>query len=756
MTGLAINSFGIQLEPGYPLFPRSSKPRQVSKGLSQGEWTTWGGDAGFSRYSPLDQINRENVGTVEVAWRWKSLPQGTRPDGNLKATPLMVDGVLYTPTGVHQVAALDPASGRTLWTFTPTPAALPGRPLTLSNRGVAYWSDGVEKRIFHNTLDGRLLSIDAKSGMADPAFGRNGTVMLKEQLVDDRAVELVGSSSPPTVVGNVVIAQTVGEANAPNKEATPGHIRGYDVKTGKLLWTFHTIPQTGEPGNETWENESWKYTGNTGVWSMMSADPELGYLYLPVETPTHDFYGGHRPGDNLFAESIVCLEARTGKRVWHYQIVHHGVWDYDPPAAPILHDINIDGRTIKSVTLLTKQGMLFSFDRLTGKPVWPIEERPVPTVPVPGERHSPTQPFPTKPAPYSRLGYHEADLIDFTPELRAEALAIARQYVRGPMYMPPTVAIEGGTKGTWVYPGYGGGANWNGGAFDPETGVMFVPTRNAVMVAALTRADPALTNWNFIRAPTEYIRGPRGLPINRPPWSVINATDMNKGEHIWSRSIGGAPDSIRNHPALKGLKLDFDNMGQPGVRPSPLVTRTLLFLAEAGNLTGDPGGPMFRAYDKRTGAVVAEIELPSKATGAPMTYLHNGIQYIVIAVSTREHPAELVALALPKGNRTAQTVDRRQSRADASSETRSAVNGATSMDLRAGKDIYAKSCAECHGRRGEGIKGNTSPLAGLSDVGFIMRVVSDGSVKMPAMRTLLTKEQIEQVSRFVAVELNRK
>ena len=292
MTGLAINSFGIQLEPGYPLFPRSSKPRQVSKGFSQGEWTTWGGDAGFTRYSPLDQINRENVGTVEVAWRWKSLPQGTRPDGNLKATPLMVDGVLYTPTGVHQVAALDPASGRTLWTFTPTPAALPGRPLTLSNRGVAYWSDGVEKRIFHNTLDGRLLSIDAKSGMADPAFGRNGTVMLKEQLVDDRAVELVGSSSPATVVGNVVIAQAVGEANAPNKEATPGHIRGYDVKTGKLLWTFHTIPQTGEPGNETWENESWKFTGNTGVWSMMSADPELGYLYLPVETPTHDFTGG--------------------------------------------------------------------------------------------------------------------------------------------------------------------------------------------------------------------------------------------------------------------------------------------------------------------------------------------------------------------------------------------------------------------------------------------------------------------------------
>jgi quinoprotein glucose dehydrogenase len=755
MTGLAINSFGIQTEPGYPGFPQSSRG---SRSTSTGEWITWGGDAGYMRYSPLDQINKDNVKTLEIAWRWKALPQGTRPDSNLKATPIMIDGVLYTPTGVHQVCAIDPGTGKTLWTYTPSPANLAdGRGLGVSTRAVAYWSDGVQKRLFHNTLDGRLLSIDAKTGKADTAFGKGGAVNLREHLVEGRTVGTLGSSSPATVVGDVVIAQVVGDVTSPNKEATPGHIRGYDVRTGKLLWTFHTIPQKGELGNETWENDSWRYTGNTGVWSMMSADLELGYVYLPVETPTHDFYGGHRLGDNLFGESIVCLDARTGKRVWHFQIVHHGVWDYDPPAAPILHDIVIDGRTIRAVTLLTKQNMSFVFDRVTGKPVWPIEERPVPQIAVPGERHSKTQPYPTKPSPYSRQGYHEDDLIDFTPELKAEALSIAKNYVRGPLYTPTTPIVDGGTQGTWVFPGYGGGANWNGAAFDPETGLMFVPTRNSIMVASLTKADPALTNWNFIRAPTESIQGPRGLPINRPPWSLITATDMNKGEHVWSRSIGGAPAAIRNHPALKGLNLDFDNMGQPGVRPGPLATKTLLFLAEAGNLSGDPGGPLFRAYDKLTGEVVAEIELPSKASGAPMTYMHEGRQYIVIAVSTREHPAELVALALPRSEAAAkqepaQSVQPRESIAGASP----AMTAGRRSSLRGGREIYARSCAACHGAQGEGVSGSTSSLTGVTDFDYIRRVVTRGSIKMPAMQTLLTKEEIDRVSRFVAGGMNKK
>ena len=349
-------------------------------------------------------------------------------------------------------------------------------------------------------------------------------------------------------------------------------------------------------------------------------------------------------------ESIVCLEAKTGRRVWHFQIVHHGVWDYDTPAAPILHDMTVDGRRIKAVTLLTKQNMSFVFDRVTGKPVWPIEERPVPQVAVPGERHSPTQPFPTKPAPYSPQGYHEeGNPIDFTPELRAEALEIAKRYVRGPMYMPTTVVVEGGTQGTWMYPGYGGGSNWNGGAFDPENGTDVCADEKLGHGGVADQGRPSVDELE-LHPRSNRVHPRTARPSNQPATVECDQCDgYEQGEHVWSRSIGGAPDSIRNHPALKGLKLDFDKMGQPGVRPGPLATKTLLFLAEAGNLSGDPGGPMFRAYDKRTGDVIAEIALPSKASGAPMTYLYEGRQYIVIAVSTQQHPAELVGLALPGG-----------------------------------------------------------------------------------------------------------
>jgi quinoprotein glucose dehydrogenase len=521
------------------------------------------------------------------------------------------------------------------------------------------------------------------------------------------------------------------------------------VRTGKLLWTFHTIPQQGEPGVETWEKDSWKYTGNAGVWTLMSADPELGYVYLPIETPSHDFYGGHRLGDNLYAESIVCLDAKTGKRVWHFQIVHHGVWDYDPPAAPILGDITVNGRKIRSVTLLTKQAMSFVFDRITGKPVWPIEERPVPASDVPGERLSPTQPFPTKPAPYEKLGYREEDLIDFTPWLHTEALEIAKQYVRGPMYTPVTRVIEGGTKGTWVNPGYGGGANWNGGAFDPETAMMYVPTQNKPMVAALTPADRKLTDFDYVRAATTVVPGPRGLPITKPPWSRITATDMNNGEHRWSKAIGPASDFVKNNPALRGLRFDYENMGQFGIRPSPLVTKTLLFLGEAGALSGDPGGKMFRAYDKATGAVVAEIELPSKATGAPMTYMYQGKQYIVVAVSTREHQAEYVALALP-GSATS-----RVAAPHGATTSPPASRGPAPDPKRVsnGRPIFASHCALCHGRGGEGVAGGPPALTSLRDAAAIRERVTKGGVQMPAMRTVLTEEQIRDVSDYVAAGL---
>ncbi len=409
----------------------------------------------------------------------------------------------------------------------------------------------------------------------------------------------------------------------------------------------------------------------------------------------------------------------------------------------------MDGRKIPSVTLLTKQGMSFVFERKTGKPVWPIEERPVPASDVPGERLSPTQPFPTKPAPYEKLGYHEEDLLDFTPFLRAEALEIAKRYVRGPMYTPITRVIEGGVQGTWVSPGYGGGANWNGGAFDPETGMMYVPTQNKPMVAALTPADRSLTNFDYVRAATTVVPGPRGLPIVKPPWSKVTATDMNTGEHRWSKAIGPASDFVKNHPALRGLRFDFANMGQVGIRPSPLLTKTLLFLGEAGALSGDPGGKMFRAYDKLTGAVVAEIELPSKATGAPMTYLHEGKQYIVVAVSTREHQAEYVALALP---------DSARARPSAPADTSlppppPPVFDPNAPNVRNGRQIFATSCAICHGRNGEGVAGGPPALTSLRDAAQVRERVAKGGVQMPAMQTILTEQQIRDVSDFVAAGL---
>lgn len=726
-------------------------------GAPDGEWHTWGGDLGFTRYADLNQINANNVKKLSVAWRWQSLPHGDRPDNNLKATPLMIDGILYTPTGVHQAAALDPATGETLWVFSPEPADIGGRNPSSSSRSLAYWTDGKQKRLFHNTLDGRLISIDAKTGKADPKFGDNGYVILKNALTD-RDVPFVGSSSPPTVVGDVVVAQVVTYITSPNKQAPPGHIRGYDVRTGELLWTFHTIPQAGEFGNETWEKDSWKYTGNTGVWTMMSADKETGYIYLPVEAPSHDFYGGHRLGDNLFAQSLVCLDAKTGKRVWHYQMVHHGLWDYDPPSAPILGDIVVEGKKIKTVTQLTKQGMSFVFDRVTGEPVWPIEEKPVPQSTVPGERSAPTQPFPTKPAPYVPHGYSEEGLIGFTPELRKEAIKIAEQYVRGPIYTPPTrideVQKSTGikTKGTWVQPGYGGGSNWNGGAFDVKTGLMFVPARNNAMIARLAKADPTLTDWDYIRATTMTAEGPQGLPIVAPPWSKVTATNMNDGEHIWERSIGGAPDAIRNHPALKGLDLDFDNMGHPGVRPVPLVTDSLFFLAESGNLSGDPGGKLFRAYDKKTGKTVAEIELPSKVSGGPMTYLHKGKQYIVMAIATQEYPAELIALTIDDNKK---EIPVHSALSFITQGTDSEAITASKETLALGQRVFSETCAVCHGQTGEGVEGGAPALTNLSNLVTIVRAVSQGGVEMPPMQQMLTGEQIDAVSKYVAVTLNK-
>jgi quinoprotein glucose dehydrogenase len=736
---------------------------------NSGEWLTWGGDLAYSRYSPLDQIRRNNVATLQVAWRWRGLPLNQRPDTNWKATPIFVGGVLYVPTGGTQVAAINPATGDTLWVFTPDPLYIGGRQFTGSSRALSYWTDGKMKRLIHNTVDGRLISIDAETGKPDPGFGDGGYVMLKDNLLDPddhRKVAFVGSTVPATVVGNVIVVQVMAEPEmSPLKEGTPGYIRGYDVRTGKRLWVFHTVPRGDDFGVSTWEKESWRYTGNTGVWAMISADPELGYVYVPVSSASNDFYGGQRLGDNLFSDSIVCLDAKTGKHIWHFQVAHHELWDYDLPAAPILHDVVIKGQRVKAVTVLTKQNMVFVFNRVTGKPIWPIVEKPVPASTVPGEHVSATQPFPTRPAPLSNLGYNEDDLIDFTPELRAQALKMINDYVHGPMYTPPGLVGAGiATKGTLVYPSFGGGSNWNGGAVDLETDMLYVPTRNEYMATGLRRPAEGRTDWDYVAGGPPgaggaggWMRGPQGLPMNRPPWAQISAINMNTAERAWSRSIGGAPDWIRNHPALKGLKLDFDNMGQLSVKPSPLVTKTLLFLAESSNIGGDPGGRLFRAYDKATGQVLAEIELPAKTSGAPMTYEYKGRQYIAITLAEQNHPAELVALGLPGAGSMHPSTSNQQSPVGPRVSTTPPAETvtATPEQLSAGHDVYARNCANCHGPEGQGSTQQGAPaLRNAGSYQEIRSKVVAGGPQMPAMGTLLTDQQLDAVSQYVAVKLS--
>src|ERR1035441_5192329 len=441
------------------------------------EWSYYGGDAGGTKYSPLGQIDAYNVNKLHVAWSWGARNFGPSAEFNWEVTPLMVGGRLFVTAGTRRDVALDAKTGETLWMYRLDEGPRGERVARRNNRGLAYWSDGSDERILLISPGYQLIALDARTGRIIPGFGQDGIVDLWEGL--DRAVVKpgeIGSSSPALVVRGVVVVGAALQAGIapPSKKNVPGYIRGYDVRTGKRLWTFRTIPQPGEFGHETWEKGSWEFTGNTGAWRPLSADEELGYVYVPVETPTGDFYGGHRPGDNLFGESLVCLDARTGRRVWHFQLVHHGVWDWDPPTAPTLIDITVGGRRIKAVAQITKQAWVYVFDRVTGKPVWPIEERPVPQSDVPGERTSPTQPFPTKPAAFDRQGLTVDDLIDLTPELKAEALEIAAQYRLGSMFAPPSVAGAGGKLATITLPSPTGGANWQGGAADPETGMLYV------------------------------------------------------------------------------------------------------------------------------------------------------------------------------------------------------------------------------------------------------------------------------------------
>jgi quinoprotein glucose dehydrogenase len=624
---------------------------RAQRATTTGEWRTYGGDLSGTKYSPLDQINAANVNQLQIVWRWKRDGFGPRPDSNWQVTPLMVGSSLYFTAGISRAAvAVDAASGDTLWTYLLDEGPRGTQAPRANNRGLAYWSRGADERILLITPGYHLVELNAKSGKPVPEFGENGVIDLWNGL-DRQKIEpgQIGSSSPAIIVGDVVIvgAALQGGTAPRSKTNVPAYIRGYDVRNGKLLWTFHTIPQRGEFGNNTWEDDSWQYTGNTAVWAPMSADLELGYVYLPVETPTGDYYGGHRHGDNLFADSIVCLDAKTGRRIWHYQLIHHDIWDWDTASAPVLLDVRIAGRARKIVAQVTKQGFTYVFDRVTGEPIWPIVEKPVAQSDVPGEQTSATQPFPTKPAPFDRQGVTENDLIDFTPELKAEALRIASQFKLGPLYTPPIVEGTGGKKGTLTVPHNQGAANWESAAADPETGILYVPSITNWWSSALGEGGER-SDMRYVGRPGGRIEGPMGLPLIKGPWGRITAIDLNTGDHVWMVPNGQAPDYVRNHPALAGI--DLSGAGNPERAPL-LVTKTLLFAGDgAGLFSSGPqgGGRKFRALDKKTGRTIFEMELPGNETGLPMTYMMNGRQFIVVATGSRGAVPELIALALPE------------------------------------------------------------------------------------------------------------
>ena len=634
---------GLALAVGFSTFA------VAQQGATDGQWRYYGGGPGGTAYSSLDQIDATNVGDLEIAWTWAARNQGARPEQKNSTTPLMVDGVLYVTAGTRRnVVALDAGTGEMLWMWRMDEGErAESAPRANSGRGVAYWSDGRgDDRIYVITPAYHLVALDAHTGREIASFGTDGVVDLRLGL--DRPVNLIeaviGSSSPPVIARDVIVvgaALAVGSA-PPSRENVPGHIRGYDVRTGERKWIFHTIPVEGEFGNDTWEDGSWEYTGNAAVWPPFTVDVELGYVYLPVEDPTGDYYGGHRPGDNLFSSSLVALNIETGERIWHFQLVHHDIWDYDAPTAPILTDITVDGRDIKAVAQITKQSFVYVFDRITGEPVWPIEERPVPQGNTPGEWYSPTQPFPTKPAPFDRQGVTIDDLIDFTPELRAEAEARVASLTLGPLYTPPSVLDDEGRGGTLMMPGSTGGANWEGGAFDPETGVLYVASKTQPVTLALVN-NPDRSDMNFIqgRGRGGGRGGGRGsgLPLVKPPWGRITAIDLNTGEHLWMQANGDTRDRVKNNPALEGVEI-----GRWGktTRAGLLVTKTLLLAGE-----GYGGDPHFYGYDKATGEIIADLEIPASQSGLPMTYMHDGKQYVVFTVGGGGQVAQLIAMALP-------------------------------------------------------------------------------------------------------------
>ncbi len=654
-------------------------------------WPLYAGDLTGSRFKPLDQINASNFSKLEVAWHFKTDNIGNRPEFKLEGTPLEVDGVVYATAGSRRaVVALDATSGELIWVHGEKEGARgAAAPRQLSGRGPAYWSDGKEARILYVTPGYRLICLDARTGQKIDSFGDHGAVDLKatddQEIKPDLTTGEIGWQSAPTVAGDeVLVGSAFREGFTPTSyRNNKGSARAYDVRSGKKLWEFHTIPRKGEPGYETWLNNSADYTGNTGVWTEITADPAAGLAYLPVESPTSDFYGGKRPGNNLYANSLVAVDLKTGAPKWHFQFIHHEVWDYDMSSAPLLMDITVGGKPIKAVAEPSKMGMLYVFDRLTGKPVWPIPEKAAPKGDVPGEWYAPTQPIPSKPAAYSRTGVGTDDLIDFTPEMKKKALELVKDYKLGPIYTPPVLSKEppAGPIATLMAGAANGGTNWPGGSFNPENHTVYVYACNSCLSAtALVTPPPGMTDLDYVEgrigervvmvnaagadqgadaplarraaaAPAAPARRRAltvdGLPLLKPPYSTISAINLDSGQIVWQVAHGETPDYIRNSPALKGVTVP--RTGQTGFNIGTLVTKDLVIAGDATVTTTPehPRGAMLRAYDQKTGKEVGNVLMPSGQSGSPMTYMVGGKQYIIVAVSGGDYSGEYIAYTLP-------------------------------------------------------------------------------------------------------------
>jgi quinoprotein glucose dehydrogenase len=680
---------------------------------AKGDWPMYFADPSGSRYSPQDQINASNFNKLEVAWHFKTDALGAKPEYKLEGTPIEVNGTVYTTAGSRRdVIALDAATGELKWVYSLNEGirASAYAPRQLSGRGVSYWTDGNgDERIVYISTGYRLIQLNARTGRPIDSFGDHGMVDLKvgaytgvmgqpgvyKQI--DLTTGEIGLHSTPTVAGNIIfVGSSFKEGSQPlEQNNTKGITRAFDARTGKLLWTFHNIPQKGEPGYESWENNSADFNGNTGTWASMTVDAELGNVYLPIEDPTDDAYGGARPGNDLYGDSIVCLDMNTGKLKWYYQVTHHPIWDYDMSSPPLLADIVVDGKPVKAVAVPTKQSFLYMFDRVTGKPIWPITEKAVPQSKTPGEKTSKTQPFPTKPPAYARQAVTNDDIIDFTPELHQKALDIIKNYYQmGPMYTPAVLSNPQGKypSATMDIGTLGGGTNWPGAGFNPETHVAFMPAANAgVSLMGLVPLPEGLSDLKYdegvggqpfringgpgfgsasdapkisndderlaaaLRAHPQTSIGappPRsvdGLPFVKPPYGLLTAINMDQGAIVWQVPNGDTPDEIKNNPALRGI-----NVGKTGQQAQAgiVVTKNLVIQADGlySTQAGHPRGAYLRGYDQKTGQEVGAVWMPAPQSGTPMTYSYRGKQYIIVAVSGGNYSGDYIAYSLPSGN----------------------------------------------------------------------------------------------------------